>query len=150
MRLNGTLISPQTDTYHYKAFIEAILNPKQDNGKTIMVPEGRFNSLDVPNDGDADEYTANMLNPAHADYAALSDEKKALVDSRVQFIGGKRVALKLRPYLQVFHLSKLRVPGAQLQIDMYFNNPAVWTIRWHGANILRLQQADVNVRLILA
>ena len=26
VRLNGTLISPQTDTYHYKAFVETVLN----------------------------------------------------------------------------------------------------------------------------
>ena len=30
VRLNGTLISPQTDTYHYKAYIEALLNYDRD------------------------------------------------------------------------------------------------------------------------
>ena len=76
--------------------------------------------------------------------------KKALVDSRVQFLGGKRVALKLKPYLEVFNLSKLLIPGVQIQIDMYFNSPDVWTIRYDGARTLRLTQADMNVRLILA
>ena len=76
IRLNGTLISPQTDTYHYKAFIEALLNHNHDDGKTLLTPEGWYNSLDVPGDNDADEYTANMLDTTHADYAALSDKKR--------------------------------------------------------------------------
>ena len=33
---------------------------------------------------------------------------------------------------------------------MYFNEPAIWTIRWDGARTLRLTQADVSVRLFLA
>ena len=138
VRLNGTLISPQTDTYHLKAFIEAVLNHDRDDGKTILAPEGWYNTLDVPDDGDADEYTANQLNTGHADFRALSDEKKALPLSRVQFLGGGRVTLRFRPYLEVFHLSKLLVPGVQIQIDMYFNDPTMWTIRWAGANTLPL------------
>ena len=134
VRLNGTLISPQTDTYHLKAFIEAVLNHDRDDGNTILTPEGWYNSLNVPDDGDADEYTANQLNPAHADFRALSDEMKALSLSRVQFLGGGSVTMRFRPYLEVFHLSKLLVPGVQIQIDMYFNDPNIWTIRWHGAN----------------
>ena len=145
-----TLIGPQTDTYHLKAFIEAVLNHDRDDGKTILAPEGWYNSLDVPDDGDADEYNPNMLNPAHAEFRTLGDEKKALTLSRVQFLGGGSVTLRFRPYLEVFHLSKLLVPGVQIQIDMYFNDPIMWTIRWHGANTLRLTQPDVNVRLFLA
>ena len=58
--------------------------------------------------------------------------------------------MRFRRYLEVFHLSKLLVPGVQIQIDMYFSSPEMWTIRWHGANTLRLTQANVNVRLFLA
>ena len=150
VRLNGTLISPQTDTYHLKAFIETVLNHDRDDGATILAPEGWYNSLSVPDDGDADEYTANQLNPAHGDFRALSDEMKALTLSRVQFLGGGRVTMRFRPYLEVFHLSKLLIPGVQIQIDMYFNDPNIWTIRWAGATTLLLTQAHVNVRLFLA
>ena len=142
-------MSPQTDSYHLKAFIEAVLNHDRDHGSTILA-EGWYNSLDVPDDGEAGEYTANMLNPAHADINALSDEKKALVRSRIQFLGGGRVVMRFRHYLEVFHPSKLLIPGVQIQIDMYFNAPDLWTIRWDGARTLRLTQGDVNVRLFLA
>ena len=56
----------------------------------------------------------------------------------------------VRPYLEVFHLSKLLIPGVQIQMEMYFNAPDLWTIRWDGARTLRLTQGDVNVRLSLA
>ena len=38
MRLNGVLISPQTDTYAYKAFFETLLNYNRDEGETILSP----------------------------------------------------------------------------------------------------------------
>ena len=152
VRLNGTLISPQTDTYHLKAFIEATLNHDRDDGKTILAAEGWYNSLDVPDNGDGDEYTAIMLDNStpHTNFVASSDEKKALVLGRLQFLGGGRVVMRFRPYLEVFHLSKLLIPGVQIQIDMYFNDPNLWTIWWDGARTMRLTQADVSVRLFLA
>ena len=34
LQLNGTLISPQSDTYHYKAYIEDLLNFNREDGTT--------------------------------------------------------------------------------------------------------------------
>jgi len=132
--LNGTLISPQTDTYHLKAYLEAILNYDRDDGETLLTPHGWYNCLGGPDDGDADELTANQLDTTHADYGELPQHLKNLVQGRVQFLGGKRVTLRVKPYLEVFHLSKLLVPGVQIQIEMYFNSPALWTVRWAGVN----------------
>lgn len=39
VRLNGTLISPQTDTYHYKAYFETLFNYDRDDGETILKPQ---------------------------------------------------------------------------------------------------------------
>ena len=106
--------------------------------------------MNVLDNGDADEYTANTLNPAHADFDGISNEHQALVRSRVQYLGGDRVIMRFRPYLEVFDLSKLLISGVQIQIDMYFNAPNLWTIRWDGVRTLRLTQPDVNVRLLIA
>ena len=38
VRLNGTLISPQIDTYHYKAYLETLLNYNRDDGETVLKP----------------------------------------------------------------------------------------------------------------
>ena len=150
VRLNGTLISPQTDTYHYKAFIETLLNFDRDDGETLLTPAAWYNHLQIIDDGAAGEFTANALNPAHNDYAALAADRKNLVQSRLQFLGGHRVTLRFKPFLEVFNLSKLLVPGVQVQIDMYFNDPSIWGLRWHGADTFRILEEDVNVRLFLS
>ena len=36
VRLNGTLISPQTDTYHYKAYLETLLNYNRQDGENVL------------------------------------------------------------------------------------------------------------------
>jgi len=97
VRLNGMLISPQTDMYHLKAYLEAILNYDRDDGETLLTPHGWYNCLGVPDDGDGDELTANQLDTAHADYAALPQDLKNLVQGRVQVLGGKRVTLRFKP-----------------------------------------------------
>ena len=48
LQLNGTLNSPQSDTYHYKAYIEDLLNFNREDGKTVLAPQGWFNAVDFP------------------------------------------------------------------------------------------------------
>ena len=48
LQLNGTLISPQSDTYHYKAYLETLLNYDREDGKTVLGPQGWFNQVDFP------------------------------------------------------------------------------------------------------
>ena len=65
VRLNGTLISPQTDTYHHKAYIDAVTKNDRDDGETILKPEGWFNGLTCRNASDtglsANERTVGMI-----------------------------------------------------------------------------------------
>ena len=67
VRLNATLISPQTDTYHHKVSIKTVLNNDRDDEHTILKPEGWFNGLNVC-DVHENAFTANELNPDHADF----------------------------------------------------------------------------------
>jgi len=48
LQLNGTLISPQSDTYHYKAYLETLLNYDRGDGKTVLGPQRWFNQVDFP------------------------------------------------------------------------------------------------------
>jgi len=148
-RLNGTLISPQTDTYHHKAFIEQILNNDRADGENQLPPQGWFNSLNVPDEADT-ALTANQLNPGHADFVPLPEGTKIAIRNRIQYQGGKKVTLRFKPFLEVFHLSKLLIPGVQIEMQMYFNNHSMWSVVYGGARTLRLTEADVNVRLFLA
>ena len=72
-----------------------------------------------------------------------------MIALRKHFIGGKKVSLRFKPFLEVFHLNKLLVPGVQLQMQMYLNDPVLWTMRWDGAAELILPEANVNVRFFL-
>lgn len=48
VHLIGILISPQTDTYHYKAFLEMLLNCDRNDGETVLKPQGWYNNIDFP------------------------------------------------------------------------------------------------------
>ena len=147
VRLNGTLISPQTDTYHYKAYIETLLNYNRDDGDTILKPQGWFNAIDLP-----DTLTANQLDKTHNDFRALSDEYQYVVrtlHAELAWFAGKKRVFCFVPHIEVFHLSKLLVPNVQIGIQMYFNPPALWTMRYGGAVNFSLNAADIKVKLYL-
>ena len=55
-----------------------------------------------------------------------------------------------RSYLEVFHLSKLLVPGVQIQIQMYLNPPEVWSMKHGGGRTIRnLTSDDISIKLFL-
>lgn len=124
VRLNGTLISPQTDTYHYKAYLGTLLNFNRDDGETILKPQAWFNHIDVP-----DTLTANQQDQTNADYKALRRECKEMVRTlqleNAKQAGGKNRVLCFVPHIEVFHLNKLLIPGVQIGIKLYFNTPDV-------------------------
>ena len=75
VRFNGTLISPQTNTYHRKPFIDAVIHNDRDDGETILKPEGWFNRLTC-RDASGTGLTVNQLNVAHNDHKALSVDEQ--------------------------------------------------------------------------
>ena len=150
VRLNNTLISPQTDTYHYKAYLETLLNFNRDDGETILKPQGWVNYVNWPN-----ARTANQLNVAgpHADFEALAPKDQTFVrDLRgeiTKYAAGVTRTLIMVPHIEVFHLSKLLIPQVQIGIQMYFNPVELWSLRYAGAVAFRLDPADVKVKLYL-
>lgn len=149
VRLNGTLISPQTDTYHHKSFIDTVLNNDRDDGETILKPEGWFNGLAIRDQSDH-ALTVNQLNVGHEDNGGLPADEQAWVLSRAKFLDGNRVILRFKPYLEVFNLSKLLVPGVQIQIQMYLNSHEIWSQTHGGARHIRdITADDLKVTLFL-
>lgn len=145
VRLNGTLMSPQTDTYHYLAMIETLLNNDKQDTEDLLQPQGYYDCIDVPSGGDADAITANQQDPKHADYAAPSESRKNLIQSRIKFLGGNRVVLRFTPALEVFRLGRLLPPKVQIQMEMYLNDPSFWTVQQGDALVLRLTEANIKV-----
>ena len=97
MRLNGTLISEQTDTYYYKTYMETPLNNNRQDGETILVPQGWYNHIDV-----VSQYTAANIKNDGAQRAALSqqnkDTLKAQKDALVPFVAQRRHTLRMKPH----------------------------------------------------
>lgn len=63
----------------------------------ILAPTGFYDCLDVPSRGDGDAPTADQNNPTHADYVALPEDHKRLVNFRVKFLGGNKVTMRFTP-----------------------------------------------------
>ena len=148
VRLNGTLISPQTDTYHYKAYFETLLNYNRDDGETILKPQGWFNAIDVP-----DALTANQLDQTHAEFRALTtnyqDYVKSIQLENAKHAGGKARVLCLVPHIEVFYLSKLLIPEVQISVQLYFNPPEIWSMQHVNAVPFRLAAEDIKAKLYL-
>ncbi|KAJ7371655.1 hypothetical protein OS493_023673 [Desmophyllum pertusum] len=90
------------DHYHYKAYLETLLNYNREDGKTVLAPQGWFNQIDVK-----EEYTGNNTNlqaedgAGHAEYQALSQNHKDALAAQVaeltHYAGGKRRMLRFKP-----------------------------------------------------
>ena len=149
VRLNGTLISPQTDTYHYKAIIETLLNYDREDGETVLKPQGWYNNIDFPAEWTDDN--TNTEGDGHEDWQALSSNHKealaTLIAEQASYTNGKAHVLRFRPLIEVFQLSKLLVPRVQIGIQMYFNSPDLFLDGVGHAG--RLLPEDIKVRLYL-
>jgi len=144
LNLNGTLISPQSDTYHYKAYFETLLNYDRADGKTILAPAGWYNALDSP-----PEWTANNTDKAgpHVNYTNLPQNHKNTLDAMIgevaEYAGGARRVLVFKPHLEVFHTGKLLVPGVEIKIKFHFNNPNLFM---NGVGLAaRLNEDDIKL-----
>ena len=152
VRLNGTLISPQTDTYHYKAYLETLLNYDRLDGETVLKPQGWYNSIDLPailtpNNVD----TAANAGAGHNDFQRLLANQLANVklkkEEQANYMEVKTHVLRFRPHIEVFHLNKFLVPFVKIRIQMHFNQPDLFLngVALHG----RLTAPDVKVKLYL-
>ena len=148
LQLNGTLISPQSDTYHYKAYLETLLNYDREDGKTVLGPQGWFNQVDSP-----PEWTNNNTDSTtpHVAYRALSANHKgalaAMVVEVAKYAGGVTHSLVFTPHLEVFHTGKLLVPGIEIKMKFHFNGPNLF---FNGVGEAgRLVEGDVKLRFHL-
>ena len=152
LRLNGTLISPQSDTYHYKAFLETLLNSTREEGKAVLRHQGWFDALDFP-----PEWTPNNTNTTdnaglgHDDYQALSANRKAALATskaeQVRYADGARHSLVFQPHLEAFHTGHILVPGVEIKMKFHFNSPNLFL---NGVALAgRLLEADIQIQFHL-
>ena len=127
VHVNGVLLEPQTDHYHYKAFFQTILNNSRNDGETSLHPQGWYNDFDLPA-----ELTANVVDKTKEVYKELTPSQKRGIDAMklasYQFAGGKFYTMFFTPNSPLFHTGKLLVPMQEVSIKMYFNDPSVFML----------------------
>ena len=149
VRFNGTLMTEQTDTYAYSAYLQTLLYYSQDDGKTLLAPQGWVNFLNViptlaATGGNDDICTTNGYE---------HDDSHLLKTLTTPFYGNNVVRLIMRPYLPVFHTGKVMVPGVEMNFELYFNHPDFYTFATLTSgtgvkNYVRLRE-DVDITLHL-
>ena len=85
---------------------------------------------------------------ADDDFKALSQDEQNWVKSVKPFNGGAKMVFRFKPYLEVFQLSKLLVPGVQMQIQMYLNSHEIWCQKHGGGRHIKDITAD-NLKITL-
>ena len=66
LSMNGVLMTEQTNTYHYRAYLETLLNFNREEGATKLAPQGWVNQLNVIDEMEATG--ANSDIPTDADW----------------------------------------------------------------------------------
>ena len=121
VRFNGTLMTEQTNTYAYSAYLQTLLNYSQDDGETLLAPQGWVNFLNV----------APTLTSGADDISTtagyLHNNDNLLKTLTIPFRGNAVVRLIMRPYLHVFHMGKIMVPGVEMNFELHFNSPDFYT-----------------------
>jgi len=145
LQLNGTLISPQSDTYHYKAYLENLLSFDREDGKTVLGPAGWFNQVDFPSQNNKTTRTKQDKAGNHAQWQGLSANHKAAYESSVvetaKYAAGVTHSLVFTPHLEVFHTGKVLVPGVEIKSPNRFLNGV--------ALAGRLMEGEVKLRFHL-
>ena len=120
VRLNGMLLSPQTDTYAYKAYIETLLNYTKQEGATLLAPQGWVNQVNVPaklastNEADDDKpTTANWL---------YNSPANAIKTFAKKFHNKTEVSLVFRPAMELFYAPRLLIPQVEMKFQFSFHS----------------------------
>ncbi|XP_078364067.1 uncharacterized protein F54H12.2-like [Oculina patagonica] len=148
VNLNGVLISHQTDTYAYKAFLETLLNYDKQEAETILKPQGWYQAIDFP-----EQWTANNIDTTsntgagHTDYQALTaNHKSALALAKAEkanYVEGKEHCLIFQPHHEAFQMGKVLVPDVEIKIRFFFNSADFFM---NGvAERGRLDQDDIKI-----
>ena len=106
IRLNGTLITEQSDTYAYRAYLESLLNYGKSEKDTFLTSAlfykdtaGKMDEPDATKDGDND-----------GNHGLYTRSAYTLTSNTVGLIG--------TPFCDIFHTERFLVPGVEIKIKL--------------------------------
>ena len=120
LSMNGVLMTEQSNTYHYRAYLETLLNYSREEGATKLAPQGWVNQLNV-----IDEMGATGANSDTPTTAAWSEnaELRALTS---RLLSRNWHTFIIRPHLPPLKTGKLLVPNIQMDFEMFLNPNTVY------------------------
>ena len=146
--LNGKLVSEQTYTYAYKAYLETLLKYSKEAGETHLRVQGWYEALDHP-----EILTANNVNKGtpHQHWRDLPEEGKKSLNNAWKLRGrmhtGKDCILIAKSHIDILNVNRLIVPGVDLKIRFTMNDSDLFLngVGLHG----RLKPEDITLTLYL-
>ena len=145
---NGVLMTEQSNAYHQKAYLETLQNFNRQEGETTLAAQGWVNELNVleeltpTNAGNNDKPNPNNWSG-----------KTGLKALTSRLLGKAYHTFMIKPHIAVFKTGKCLVPGAQIDLELYFNDSNLFlfgkpdTTTSVGKKIPTLGDNDLSVTL---
>ena len=149
MSANGVLLTEQSNTYHYKAYLETLLNYNRQEGATKLVPQGWVNQLNVIPVMGATGANADV--PTEADWSG-NTELRALT---ARLLEQHWHTFIIRPHLPPLKTGKCLVPGIQMDFELFLNPNRVYLMGTPNKGTLNakkfpaIHNEDIKVTLLM-
>ena len=149
LSMNGVLMTEQTNTYHYRAYLETLLNYTREEGATKLASQGWVNALNVINEMGATG--ANSDIPTAANWAG-NGELRALTS---RLLSKRWHTFLIRPHLPPLKTGKLLVPNVQMDFELHLNPNTVYLLATPNKGTLTtkkfpaIHNEDIKVTLLM-
>ena len=120
MSMNGVLMIEQSNTYHYRTYLETLLNYNREEGATKLGPQGWVNQLNVTEEMGATG--ANSNTPTNANWKG--NAKFRALTSRL--LSENWHTFIIRSHFPPLKMGKCLVPGVQLDFELFLNPNSVY------------------------
>ena len=149
LSMNGVLMTEQSNTYHYRAYLESLLNYSREEGATKLAPQGWVNQLNVIAAMGATG--ANSDTPTTANWSGNA-ELRALTS---RLLGQNWHTFIIRPHFPPLKTGKCLVPGVQLDFELFLNPNTVYLMGTPNKGTLTAKKfpaihiEDIEVTLLM-
>ncbi|CAH3046211.1 unnamed protein product, partial [Porites evermanni] len=149
LSMNGVLMTEQSNTYHYRAYLETLLNYNREEGATKLAPQGWVNALNVVNIMGATG--ANSDIPTNAGWSG-NTELRALTS---RLLSENWHTFLIRPHLPPLRTGKLLVPNIQMDFELFLNPNTVYMMGTPNKGTLvakkfpAIHPEDIKVTLLM-
>ena len=149
MSMNGDLMTEQSNTYHYRAYLETLLNYNLQEGATKLAPQGWFNQLNVIAEMSATGADSDV--PDDADWSG-NTELRALTS---RLMSENWHTFIIRPHLPPLKTGKCLVASVQLDFELFLNPNSVYLMGTPNKGTLNtkkfpaIRNEDIKVTLLM-